>query len=178
LLATYPVILLAGDMEFDHTFLDALSRALQSGSQILMGARHQLALGSRFESLKRKGVVEVLDPWTNPTTGRPSAISNPALGRIVRVFQPIEIGGDPVQYQVNRTERGWVVELVNNNGVSKRPDQPARIDERALARVQLKPRHPCTSAAEWRSRRNFESPKQIEITVGPGSSEFVEFVDQ
>jgi hypothetical protein len=178
LLATYPVILLAGDMDFDQAFLDALGRALQSGSRLLISTRQQMAMASRFESLKWKGALEVLEPWTNPTTGRPSAISNPALGRIIREFQPIEIGGDPVQYEANRTERGWVVELVNNNGVSKRPDQPARIDERALAKVRLKPRNRCASAVEWRSGRMFESPKQIEVTLGPGSSEFVEFVDQ
>jgi len=37
----------------------------------------------------------------------------------------LEFTGDALQYQISRTESGWVVELVNNSGVIKRPDHPA-----------------------------------------------------
>jgi hypothetical protein len=175
-LSAYPAILLAGDIEFDQGFMDALGQALEHGSLVFVSGRQRSALGSRWEVLKRKGTIEVFKPWTNPKTGRSTAISDQELKRITLKFQPIDISGDPVQYQLNRTESGWVVELVNNNGVIKKPNQPAIIDSRIVAHVRLKPLVECVSATNWRSHRTFENPKDIEVTLGPGTSEFVEFV--
>ncbi len=177
-LSAYPVILLAGDIEFDHRFLDALTQALRHGSRVLMGVRHQKTLGAEFESLNRRGSVAVLAPWINPETGRGTTISDQALGRLTREFLPIEVTGDPVEYQINRTARGWVVELVNNLGIIKRPDQPAVIDPQAVARVRLKPSNRSRSAVEWRSGQTHERPTQLQLTLGPGSTEFVEFIDR
>ena len=84
--------------------------------------------------------------------------------------------GDPVQYQINRIERGWVVELVNNLGIIKKPDQLAVTDMQAVARVQLKPVNRCRSAVEWHSGLTHERPTQLEITLEPGTTEFVEFI--
>lgn len=176
-LAAYPVILLAGDIDFDRPFLDSLTQALRRGSRLLMSVRHQKTLGTEFEVLKRQGTIEVLAPWINPQTGRGTAVSDQVLRSITQEFQPIEITGDPIQYQLNRTERGWVVELVNNMGVLKTPNLPAVIDPQAVAHVRLKPQTPCLSAVEWHSRRTYEKPTSIEVTLGPGSSEFVEFIE-
>jgi hypothetical protein len=177
-LSAYPVILLTGDIEFDRPFLDALTRALQHGCRVLMGVRHQKTLGTNLDALKRQGTIEVLESWINPKTGRGTSISDEALRRITRKFLPIEVTGDPIQYQINRTENGWVVELVNNMGVIKKPDQPALIDPQAVARVRLKPVNKCSLAVDWYSRRTYDRPKQIDVTLGPGSTEFVEFVDR
>ena len=177
-LSAYPVILLAGDIDFDPRFTEALGHALEQGSRVLMSRRQRLAIGSGWESLRRKGTIEMLEPWTNPKTGRSTAISNQDLKQIIRQSQPIRISGDAVQYQINRTESGWVVELVNNNGVIKKPDQPAVIDSRMVARIHLKPLAKCASAAMWCSHLTLENPKQVEVTLGPGSSEFVEFVER
>jgi len=46
---------------------------------------------------------------------------------------PVEVAGDSIQYQINRTTRGWVIELINNAGVAKQPDQPATTDPNAIA---------------------------------------------
>ena len=177
-LSAYPVILLAGDIEFDRGFTEALGQALEHGSRVLMSGRHRLALGSGWETLKRKGTIEILEPWTNPKTGRGTAISDQELGRIVRKFQPIEVAGDAVEYQINRTESGWVVELINNNGVIKRPDQPAVIDPHVTAQVRLKPLVKCVLAQSWRSGETFKNLKKIEVTLGPGRSEFGECVER
>jgi hypothetical protein len=175
MLSTYPVILLAGDIEFDPAFLDALTQSLRRGSHVLLSVRHRKTLGAQFEILKRQGSIEVLESWMNPETGRGTAVSDPVLRRLCQSYLPIEVGGDPIQYQINRTENGWVVELINNRGVIKKPDQPAVVDSQAISRVRLKPRIRCRSAVEWRSLRSHQRPGQIEVTLGPGSTEFVEF---
>src|SRR5712671_1580906 len=97
--------------------------------------------------------------WITPETGRGTAISNQSLRRITLKLLPIEVAGDPIQYQINRTARGWVVELVNNMGIVKKPDQPAVLDPQAVARIGLKPANKCSLAVEWHSRRTHDRPK-------------------
>lgn len=174
-LPTYPAILLAGDIEFDPGFLGELEKALRRGSRVLMSARHRTALGAEFERVARQGEVEVLESWTHNVTSRPAAISNSRLAQLARECLPIEVSGDPIQYQINRTARGWVVELINNDGVIKKKDQPAVVDPAAIARVRLKPRFSCSRVVELRANRVRENPAAFEVQIGPGAVEFVQF---
>lgn len=176
ILPTYPVILLAGDIEFDTAFLSELEKSLRRGSRVLMSDRHRAALGVEFERVARQGEVEVLEAWTNNTTGRPTAISNARLARLAQENLPIEISGDAIQYQINRTSRGWLVELINNAGVIKKRDQPAVVDPTAIAHVALHPKVKWSSAREWRSNQTYPQTDAIRVEVGPGQSAFVEFV--
>ena len=176
LLSTYPAILLAGDIEFDQAFLVALKQSLRGGSRVLMSPRHRTALGEEFRRLTQEGSVEVLMPWTNPATGRPAAISNERLRRLTQQYLPVEVTG-AVQYQINRTPAGWVIELINNLGVIKRPDRPAVIDARAIARVRLKPHVECRFVREWRSLRTHDNPSLVDVELGPGGIEYVEFTN-
>jgi hypothetical protein len=174
-LSSYPLILLAGDIDYSPAFLSALQQSLRRGSRVLISTRHRQALGAAFDRLARQGQVELLEPWTNPRTGRPTVIANDRLRDLVREHLPIEITGDPVQYQINRTANGWVVELINNRGVTKRPDQPAITDPTAVARVRLHPRGTFKQATEWRSMRTHDSTGHVEVELGPGAVEFIEF---
>lgn len=173
-LPAYPVILLAGDITFDDGFLSELEKALRRGSRVFMAPRHRDALGDGFERVARQGTVEVLEPWTNPETGRSAAIANDRLARLRDELLPVAVTGDPVQYAVNRLPGGWVVELVNNAGVAKKPDEPAVTDPAAIARVTLTPRVPWTSATEWRSGKTFPAAEPITLELGPGATAFVE----
>ncbi len=177
-LSTYPVILLAGDITFDDAFLGELEKALRRGSRVLMSGRHEYALGEGFDRVAAQGNVEVLDPWANPATGRSTVISNERLEQLSREVLPIAVEGDPVQYQINRLPGGWVIELVNNRGVAKKKDQPAVIDTTAVARVTLKPRITCGAIKERRSGRVHPATDPVTVEIGPGATEFVEFLSQ
>ena len=176
MLSSYPVILLAGDIEFDAELVAKLERALKQGSTLLLTPAHQEALGHRFTRLKKYRGIEVLQPWTNPATSRPALISDARLQRLAREALPFEMSGDPIQYEVNRTPNGWAVELINNAGVTKKPDQPATTDPGAIARVALRPRFICAKAQEWRSSRAYSKLDPLRLEVGPGQSAFVEFI--
>jgi hypothetical protein len=117
----------------------------------------------------------MLQPWINPTTGRPTAISNDRLRNLVQEHLPIRITGDPIQYQINRTPDGWVVELINNRGVTKFPDQPAITDATAVARVRLQPKAASRRVREWRSMRADDNAGRVDVELGPGAVEFIEF---
>ena len=178
MLSSYPVLLLAGDIEFDEGLVAKLERSLKKGSTLLLTPAHQEALGTQFARLKKHRGVEVLQPWTNPATGRPALISDSRLQRLAREALPVEVSGDPIQYQINRTPNGWVVELINNAGVAKKPDQPAITDPGAIARVVLHPRFRCAKAQEWRSNRSYTKLDPLKLEVGPGQSAFVEFIQK
>jgi hypothetical protein len=177
-LPTYPAILLAGDIDFDDAFLGELEKALRRGSRLLMSERHRQALGAEFGRVSSQGDVEVLEPWVNPATGRPTALSNARLQKLCRELLPITVEGDAVQYQINRLPAGWVIELVNNRGVAKQKDRPAVTDPTAVARVRLTARFPCESINAWRSGRTHSGSDSVKVEIGPGMTEFVEFVSR
>ncbi len=177
-LASYPVLLLAGDIEFDAAFRAALEHALRSGCRVLAAARHRDALGADFARLARLGALEVLAPWVNPATGRTAAIADERLASLCEEYVPIEVDAPfyDVQYQLNRLPGGWVIELVNNNGVAKKRDQPAVTNLRRWGReVLLAPRFAYTAMKEWRSGLDHEPVDAIAVDIDPGETVFVEF---
>lgn len=176
-LPSYPVILLAGDIEFDPGFLSELEKSLRRGSRVLMSARHREALGAEFARLARQGIVEVLDPWTNPSTGRPTAISNERLNLLAKEHLPVEIKGDEIEYQINRTLAGWAVEVINNHGVLKKPNQAAVVDPRATAHVRLQSKVASSRAVEWRSGKTHRGTDIVEVDLEPGAVEYVEWIE-
>lgn len=96
---------------------------------------------------------------------------------MVREHVPVEVEGDPTQYAINRTPEGWVIELVSNRGVTKRGGRPAVVDPEGKVRVVLQPRTKCDQAKAWRSGRVHAQPGRLELELGPGAVEFVEFMD-
>lgn len=172
----YPVILLAGDMEFSKFFVHELIAAAEGGSRILLHPRHVEALGAgQFERLRRAGQVEVLDLWTNPETRRPAAISSDRLRQIGRDTLPIAVTGEPIQYQINRNRSGWVIELINNDGVVKEGRKPAVVHPSVIARLTLVPRFSWTAAKEWETGSVTPAGGKLELAIPPGESRFVEF---
>jgi hypothetical protein len=117
-----------------------------------VSADHQKAMKPEwFARLSQSPGLEILELWPHPATGRAAAISNERFQRLADETLPVTFSGDPVQYQVNRTVKGWVIERVNNAGVIKKPGEAAVTDPPAIARVILKPKFRCASAREWRS---------------------------
>jgi hypothetical protein len=178
LMKRYPVILLAGEVEFRPAFVDELQTALRAGSRLLLHPRHVEALGvKRWNQLKAAGSVETVDVWTHPETGRPAAVPDARLAQIARENQPIGVVGDPIQFQINRNRTGWVIELVNNDGVVKTGRTAARIYPEVIARVELQPRVPVHAAREWITEQQWNGSSPISISIPPGETRFVEFFD-
>jgi hypothetical protein len=153
-----------------------LETALAAGSRLLLQDRHVRALSAEaWQRLQRAGTAEVLPEWVHPQTRRPAAISEERLQRLVVETLPVAVEGDPIQYQINRNRRGWVVELIHNDGVIKTGRTAARVVPEVVAQVRLSPRFGRTAAREWRTGRTWEPSDRIEIEVPPGESRYVEF---
>ena len=177
-LASYPVLLVAGDLSEDPEFVAELFKALRRGSRLWLLPRHAQALKNDFARLRGTGRVEILDAWTNPATGRAAAVPNEKLLGLTKELMPIRVTGDSIQYQINRNHRGWVVELVNNRGVIKFGDRPATIDPAAQATVQLSTDESVQSIVRWNLDADIVLSKALPLTVtiGPGETAFIEFV--
>lgn len=193
LLKNYPVILLVGDQAFEDSFVDELEKSLIAGSQLLLSPDHAQQLGSRLERLQKSGTVEVLERWNNPITGRNATISNDRLAELVAHYQPIQVSGSPVEYQINRNQSGWVVELINNEGVAKQGNLPVQMDDSKVAKVVLTPKFTPRQITEWRCgepdvvksveessvsvENSVENNVSFEWTILVGKTLFVEFAE-
>jgi hypothetical protein len=116
--------------------------------------------------------------WTNPVTDRPAAIPGTRLAQLVGEHLPLAVEGSPVQYQINQTCRGWVIELVHNGGVIKNPDQPAAVDPSSVAHVLLRPRMAVRTARVWSLDEELPLCHPLAVTVPAGESVFVELVTE
>ena len=179
-LASYPVLLLVGDHRFEPSFVKTLNDALVQGARVLLGQRQVDVLGAEnLSKLTSAGGVEILQAWINPATRRPTAISNERLGQLANEYQPIGVRGDPVLYQINRTSRGWVIELVNNDGVTKFPTQPAVVDANAVATVAIEPRVRHNGLFNWSTGAAVSlTDGRFPIRIAPGDSLFLELVTE
>lgn len=185
-LKDYPVVLLAGDITFDASFVAALQGSVSNGTKVLMLPRHQAALGGNFNTLTNAGYVEVMSATTNSTTGRSAAIPDSRLSEIARSCSPIIVSGSPIQYSINRNSAGWVVELIHNSGVTKQPSTAAVTDTSDVAVVYLKPVLPVTGAKRWGIDASGNASDTdlaytnhataLPVTVGPGQCVYIQFL--
>lgn len=80
------------------------------------------------------------------------------LAHLASDATPVRVEGD-VEYLINRSTRGWVVTLFNDNGVFKPQQGLAQVDRAAMATVQLSIRgEDVARAFEW------TSDKQLDVT--------------
>ncbi|MEO8435238.1 MAG: hypothetical protein ABI596_10115 [Pyrinomonadaceae bacterium] len=158
----------------------------------------------RYEKVELKG-AEVL--MTTPGSGEPLVTVNKigkgtvvfcalpdllgederitpfAAHMLAHVFSgatPVDVRGN-VEYLVNRTDRGWLVTLFNNNGVMKPQQGLAQIDRNARVKVTLSLRErEIQSALEWTMDRTLEVkgqpgiPNTVTVEIAPGGIAIVE----
>ncbi len=86
---------------------------------------------------------------------------------------PVKVTGD-VEYLINRNANGWVVTLLNNNGVFKTQQGMAQVDRNAYVTVTLALRNAkIKSATDWITDRAL-NPDNLTIQIAPGGVAVVE----
>jgi len=177
-LSKYPEVLLAGDMTFDAAWVNELELTLRAGSRLLLSQAHATALGTtNLSRLQTAGRVEILAPWLNLSTGRLAAISNDRLAQIAAEHLPIGVSGVTVEYQINRNDEGWVIELINNRGVTKKGHLPAEIDVTVASTVTMTPRVDVLYVYNWKTGAVLlPAGSTWSMTLGPGAIQYLQFV--
>ena len=89
------------------------------------------------------------------------------LAHVFTDVTPVKVSGD-VEYLINRTANGWVVTLINNNGVFKPQQGLAQVDRSAYVNVSLSLRTgKIESATDWVTDRALPVDN-LTVQVAPG----------
>jgi hypothetical protein len=103
------------------------------------------------------------------------------LAHLAADATPVKVEGD-VEYLMNRTARGWVITLFNDNGVFKPQQGLAEVDRSASVNATLSLRGAGISTAmEWTSDRTLTVKKQVSadsvsVNIAAGGIAVVELV--
>lgn len=97
------------------------------------------------------------------------------LAHVFADATPVQVRGD-VEYLINRTSKGWVITLLNNNGVYKTQQGMAQVDRNAYVNVSITVRgEKIQSANEWISDAALTVDLDgIKLRIAPGAIAVVE----
>ena len=134
--------------------------------------------GEPIVTVNKVGKGSVVFAGVPDLLGEDERITPFAAHMLAHVFAdavPVKVTGD-VEYLINRTANGWVVTMLNNNGVFKTQQGMAQVDRSAYVNVTIGlTGQQIRSANEWTS----DTPLKVEggsvsIRIAPGSLAIVE----
>jgi hypothetical protein len=95
--------------------------------------------------------------------------------QLAEKFLPVRVEGD-VDYYISRTRDGWVIGLINHQGVVKRAVSPAELDESKRQHVRVTPKY-----GTWEIGKEWVAGEQpvmrdgtFELVVPAGETRIVE----
>jgi hypothetical protein len=139
IMASYPVLVLAGEITQEALLAERLDKYVgQGGTLVLSAADAQRAAvadalklkpdlpgpgGTNYLRLQRgRGTVVIC-----PEGGVAGGAMGKALAQLRDELVPLRITGK-VESLYNRTADGWLITLVNNEGITKTYNEPPRVD--------------------------------------------------
>lgn len=105
-----------------------------------------------------------------------------ALAHVFADATPVKVRGD-VEYLINRNDKGWVVTLLNNNGVFKPQQGMAQVDRSAVVKATISMKSAVTAAEDWINdtpmKVNTEGGEStVNVDVRPGGVAIVQLRSQ
>ncbi len=179
-LAAYPVLILAGDLQNTASLAPRLRSYVCAGGTLLLSEEdanrpdfaealnpNAITDGKTFSKAKcGRGMVLV---YSEDTNGESGALFN-LVSAIRDEVVPFKISGE-VQSLFNRTESGWMVALVNNSGITKQYNDPPVIDASAVQRCAIRytgKEKVITAALCTPDGEELLEPKDIMLAIPPG----------
>ena len=138
--------------------------------------------GEPLVTVNRVGKGAVVFSALPDLLGEDERITPFAAHMLAHVFAdatPIKVRGD-VEYLINRSDKGWIVTLFNNNGVLKPQQGLAQVDRSAYVTATISlPSLPIHNAIEWISEKPIEVKNQngenmVTLSIAPGGVSIVE----
>jgi len=124
-----------------------------------------------------KGTVMVLIPeWGMVPKSKNQMLNlySYCVDKVKNEVVPITVKGN-VQVLYNKNSKGWVVTLINNNGVYKFPGQKEVTKQEEAAPVTLEPKFKWANANEWLTGQKLS---ELSIIVPPGDIRIVEIFNK
>jgi hypothetical protein len=138
--------------------------------------------GEPLVTVNRVGKGTVVFSALPDLLGEDERITPFAAHMLAHVFAdatPIKVRGD-VEYLISRSNKGWIVTLFNNNGVTKPQQGLAQVDRSAYVTATISLRSSQTlKAYEWNSEKTLEVGNQngenrVTLNIAPGGVSIVE----
>ncbi|HKV32926.1 MAG TPA: hypothetical protein VJP89_01255 [Pyrinomonadaceae bacterium] len=97
------------------------------------------------------------------------------LAHVFADATPVQVRGD-VEYLINRSDKGWIVTLLNNNGVYKSQQGMAQVDRNAYVNVSISLRgEKIQSASDWINDAALKvDANNLNLRIAPGGIAVVE----
>jgi hypothetical protein len=145
-----------------------------AGSDVLM----QTTSGDPLVTVKKVGRGKVIFCALPDFLGEDERVTPFAAHLLTHIFTdatPVRVDGD-VEKIINRTDKGWVVTLFNNNGVYKPQQGMAEVDRSAVITATVRLHSGAIqSAQEWISDRKLEiKGSKVSVNISPGGVAVVE----
>lgn len=150
-------------------------RVTAAGAEVMIEA----ANGDPLVTVNKLGRGKLVFCALPDLLGEDERITPFAAHLLAHVFSeatPITVEGD-VEHLINRTERGWVVTLINNNGVFKPQQGMAQVDRSAAVTASLSLRGQLIQGArEWTGDQQLDVGMEGKVTlkIAPGGIAIVE----
>ncbi len=149
------------------------------GAQVLI----ESPTGDPLVTTKKFGKGTVVVCTLPDLLGEDERITPFAAHMLAHVFSqstPIRVSGD-VEYLVNRTADGWIVTLMNNNGVLKPQQGLAQVNRTAVVQARISVEgQTIRRATDWITDKSLQIQKSgsqgVTIDIGPGAIAIVELV--
>lgn len=187
-LRSYPVALLAGEFAPDAALARRLAAYVRQGGTLVVdpvarrsgllasvAAIREPAAGKPYSRVALgKGAVISLAASRpgEPTASRPLSR---VLAQLRRELVPIEVTGR-VETLLNRTRDGWIVTIINNEGVRKKFREPVEVDPAAAQNVRVRwtGRGRVASATLWGQERDTPlAARDLKVNVPAGEVRIV-----
>jgi hypothetical protein len=160
-----------------------VERGVLRGAEVLAWAAPNIPLVTR-NKVGEGAVIDVLVPRGLGIDERAHPVLPYLMNGLTQGLLPVEVRtpeGQPLSgellYQVNRTNDGHVVLLMNNRGVDKTQSGVARVDRRQFVDVVIRSAGPVKSAREYTEPRELKiEANQVAIRVHPGDVQVIGFV--
>ena len=152
-------------------------RVAASGSEVMLEAPN----GDPLVTVNKLGRGKVMYCALPDLLGEDERITPLAAHLLAHVFAeatPVAVEGD-VERLINRTDRGWVVTMINNNGVFKPQQGMAQVDRKAVVTATITLRGELIQQArEWTDDKKLDVNKEGKVTVNimPGGVAIVELI--
>ncbi|MDD5482320.1 MAG: hypothetical protein PHP98_01520 [Kiritimatiellae bacterium] len=136
--------------------------------------------GDPLVTIKREGkgaIVVGLAGWMTidgPKPNRMLKVYSEVMGRIADELSPVKVSGN-VEKLYNRNGKGWVVTLINNDGIYKYPGKKEVLKPEEAVEVSLEPRFAHGAVREWVTGAEM---KELKLTVPPGDVRIVEIEEK
>ncbi|MBQ9859197.1 MAG: hypothetical protein IJO76_00775 [Clostridia bacterium] len=172
-LNSYPVIILAGDVDLTPVARIKYTEYVQQGGTLVLNSAYTKDFPAAYRKTGTVGEGKVYVYGGDYKVDGLGAI----LDTLLEEHIPFAID-ETIEYIVNVTDDSLILTLINNEGVFKTYDSAEVVDKSKTKTVNVKytGSEEVTEVCDWMTGEKLKTSKEQTITVAPGDIAVIEFV--